>query len=287
MPQRVSEWPAPVPTLTTVERPGEVARRVPRHIAFIMDGNGRWAQGRGRPRLFGHRAGADALRRTVEACARAGIEIVTAYAFSTENWGRSEDEVNGLLRLLAEGLVREIPVLQKNGIQLRHIGTLDRVPERTARRVREVVALTRTNSRLILNVAFNYGGRAEIVDAVKQIVRDGVPAEEIDEALVSRYLYTAGLPDPDLIVRTAGEMRISNFLLWQASYAEYYCTPTYWPDFGEAELQRSLEAFRGRERRFGGVTHGASEGESGAPRLAGPIGATVVDAPRRQPLSVG
>ncbi len=187
MPQRVRQWPATEPTSPPVEDTEKPAGRVPRHIAFIMDGNGRWAASRGQARLFGHRAGADALRRTVEACAKSGIEIVTAYAFSTENWSRSEGEVNGLLRLLAEGLLREIPVLQKHGIQLRHIGSLDRVPERTARRVREAVALTRTNSRLILNVAFNYGGRAEIVEAVKRIVRDRVPSDEIDEALVSRY----------------------------------------------------------------------------------------------------
>ena len=231
----------------------EGAARVPRHIAFIMDGNGRWARRRGRPRLFGHRAGVDALRRTVEACGQAGIEIVTVYAFSTENWDRSSEEVDGLLRLLAEGLTRELPTLQKNGIQLRHVGTLAGVPERTARRVRDAVEQTRANTRLILNVAFNYGGRAEIVEAVKQIVRQGVAAESIDEAMLSRHLYTAGLPDPDLIVRTAGEMRLSNFLLWQAAYAEYYCTPACWPDFDERELQRALDAYAARERRFGRI----------------------------------
>ena len=216
-----------------------------------MDGNGRWAQSRNRPHLFGHRAGADALKRTVEACANAGVEIVTAYAFSTENWDRSQDEVNGLLRILAEGLTRELPTLQKNGIQLRHLGTLEGVPERTAGRIRDAVEKTRQNTRLILNVAFNYGGRAEIAHAVREIVRRGIPPEQIDEATISRYLYTAGLPDPDLIVRTAGEMRLSNFLLWQASYAEYYSTPTFWPDFDEGELQRAIEAFASRERRYG------------------------------------
>ncbi|HET7768339.1 MAG TPA: polyprenyl diphosphate synthase [Chloroflexota bacterium] len=220
-------------------------------MAFIMDGNGRWAKQRNRPHLFGHRAGADALKRTVEACANAGVEIVTAYAFSTENWDRSQDEVNGLLRLLAEGLSRELPTLQRNRIQLRHLGTLEGVPERTAARIRDAVEQTKHNDRLILNVAFNYGGRAEIAHAVREIVRRGIPPEQIDESTISRFLYTAGLPDPDLIVRTAGEMRLSNFLLWQASYAEYYSTPTFWPDFDEAELQRALDAFANRERRYG------------------------------------
>ena len=224
---------------------------VPRHVAFIMDGNGRWAKQKNRPHLFGHRAGADALKRTVQACANAGVEIVTAYAFSTENWDRSQDEVNGLLRLLAEGLTRELPTLQKNQIQLRHLGTLDGVPEGTAARIRDAVEQTKHNERLILNVAFNYGGRAEIAHAVREIVRRGIPPEEIDETTISRFLYTAGLPDPDLVVRTAGEMRLSNFLLWQASYAEYYATPTFWPDFDEAELQRALDAFASRERRYG------------------------------------
>jgi undecaprenyl diphosphate synthase len=233
--------------------PATDQRPVPRHIAFIMDGNGRWATSRGRPRLFGHRAGTNNLRRVLEACANAGIEVVTIYAFSTENWGRPQREVGGLFRILAEAITREAPRLHQNGVQIRHLGSLDGVPNDLARRIGEALQLTRHNQRLILNVAFNYGSRAEIVNAVRRIVAQGVPPEAIDESLISGSLYTAGLPDPDLIVRTAGEMRLSNFLLWQAAYAEYYSTPVYWPDFDETELQRALDAYAGRQRRFGGV----------------------------------
>lgn len=231
----------------------EPPARVPHHIAFIMDGNGRWARRRGRPRLFGHRAGTQNLRRVLEACTEAGVKVVTIYAFSTENWNRSPEEVTGLFTILAEAIAREAPKLHKAGVQIRHIGTLERVPERLASRIRQALDLTQNNDRLVLNVAFNYGGRAEIVAALRRIVRDGVPEHEVTEELVSRYLYTAGLPDPDLVVRTAGEMRLSNFLLWQAAYAEYYCTPAFWPDFDEAELQQALDAYAARERRYGAI----------------------------------
>ena len=239
-------------------------RRVPQHIAFIMDGNGRWARRRGRPRLFGHRAGTTNIRRVLEACARAGIGYVTIYAFSTENWQRSADEVGGLFRILERAIAREAPELHANGVQIRHLGTLDGVPERLAQRIREAIDLTRHNRRLVLNVAFNYGGRAEVVAAVRRIVAQGLPPAAVDEALIERYLFTAGMPDPDLVVRTAGEMRLSNFLIWQAAYAEYYCTPVCWPDFDEAELQRALDAYAARERRFGGVP------ELLAPAIAAP-----------------
>jgi undecaprenyl diphosphate synthase len=245
---------------------------VPYHVAFIMDGNGRWAKSRGRPRLVGHRAGAAALHRTVEACARAGIKIVTVYAFSTENWDRPRDEVTGLMRLLAEQIAHQAPALHENGVQIRHIGTERGVAPALVKRIRGAVELTRNNTRLILNVAFNYGGRAEIVDAVRRIVAEGVPLEQIDEDAISRRLYTAGLPDPDLVVRTGGEMRISNFLVWQASYAEYYSTSTFWPDFGEVELRRALDDFARRQRRFGKVP-GAAE-QSAAP--VAPVLATTV-----------
>ena len=227
------------------------AKRVPNHVAIIMDGNGRWAARRGQPRLFGHRAGTNNLRRVLEAAVKAGVKIVTIYAFSTENWDRSREEVSGLLRILGEALAREAPKLHKNGVQIRHLGTLEGVPDSLANRIRDALEPTKHNDRLILQVAFNYGGRAEIVDAVRRIVRDGVPADEIDEELISGYLYTAGLPDPDLIVRTAGEMRLSNFLLWQAAYAEYYSTPVFWPDFDAFELQRALDEYAARDRRFG------------------------------------
>jgi len=228
-------------------------RRVPRHIAFIMDGNGRWAQSRGRPRLFGHRAGTMNLRRVLEACARAGVAVVTIYAFSTENWNRSPEEVSGLFNILGEAIAREAPKLHENGVQIRHLGSLEGVPAGLAQRIREALELTRHNQRLILNVAFNYGGRAELVEAVRAIVREGIPPEAIDEQVIAQHLSTAGLPDPDLIVRTAGEMRLSNFLLWQAAYAEYYSTPVYWPDFDEHELERALDAYAARERRFGAI----------------------------------
>ncbi|MGI8423605.1 MAG: polyprenyl diphosphate synthase [Chloroflexota bacterium] len=225
--------------------------RVPHHVAIIMDGNGRWAARRGQPRLFGHRAGTNNIRNVLEGAVKAGVKIVTIYAFSTENWDRSREEVSGLLNILGEALAREAPKLHKNGVQIRHLGSLEGVPDGLANRIRDALDLTQLNDRLILQVAFNYGGRAEIVDAVRRIMRDGVQPDEVDEEIISRYLYTAGLPDPDLIVRTAGEMRLSNFLLWQASYAEYYSTPTFWPDFDEAELQHALDAFASRERRYG------------------------------------
>ena len=242
---------------------GPALERVPRHVAFIMDGNGRWARRRGQPRLFGHRAGTNNLRRVIEACARRGIGVVTIYAFSTENWNRSPDEVSGLFRILAEAIAREAPKLHENGVQIRHLGSLANVPGALAKRIQYALDLTRDNTRLILNVAFNYGGRAEIVEAVRELVSEGARPEEITEEAISRRLYTAGLPDPDLIVRTAGEMRLSNFLLWQAAYAEYYSTPVYWPDFDEHELQRALEAFAGRERRFGAVPEPHKPGRNG------------------------
>ncbi len=264
-PAHAAAGAAPARAVTTPER-------IPLHVAIIMDGNGRWAARRGQPRLFGHRAGTTNLRRVLEAAVTAGVKIVTIYAFSTENWDRSREEISGLMRILGEALAREAPRLHKNGVQIRHLGTLEGVPDGLAGRIRQALELTRDNQRLILQVAFNYGGRAEIVDAVRRIIRDGLPAEQVDEALISRYLYTAGLADPDLVIRTAGEMRLSNFLLWQASYAEYYSTPTLWPDFDDVELQRALDAYASRERRFGGRPgqdgQNGKSGQSPAPRAA-------------------
>jgi len=225
--------------------------RVPRHIGIIMDGNGRWAKARGLPRLAGHKAGTQNIRRVLEACVEHGIEVLTIYAFSTENWGRPEAEVRGLMRLLEETIAEQLPELHAKGVQFRHSGSLDRISERLQKQIQEAVELTKDNQRIILNVAFNYGGRAEILNAVRHIIADGISPEEVDEELFSRYLYTAGLPDPDLIIRTAGEMRLSNFLIWQSAYAEYYSTPTYWPDFDQEELRKALEAYAARERRFG------------------------------------
>ena len=228
--------------------------RVPYHVAIIMDGNGRWARARGQPRLAGHRAGVENLRRTLDACAKLGIKILTVYAFSTENWGRPPAEVRGLMYILETVIDRELKRLHANGVQLRHVGVLEGLSESLQRKVRQAVALTRNNDRVTLNVAFNYGGRQEIVHAVQRIMRAGFAPEDVDTTLVNYYLYTAGLPDPDLIIRTAGEMRLSNFLLWQASYAEYYSTPVFWPDFDRDELLKALHQYAQRERRFGLVS---------------------------------
>ena len=190
----------------------------------------------------------------LRAAVRFGVPILTVYAFSTENWGRPESEVQTLLALVGRVLNRELPDLHKEGVQLRHVGRLERIPPRLQRRVLDAIELTKENRRLILNVAFDYGGRDELVGAIRRIIADGVPAEQVDEALVSRYLYTAGLPDPDLIVRTSGEMRSSNFLIWQGAYAEFYATPTLWPDFDESELYEALKQYSQRERRFGRVS---------------------------------
>jgi undecaprenyl diphosphate synthase len=224
---------------------------VPVHVGIIMDGNGRWARQRGMPRSAGHRAGVENIRCVLDACVRFGVRILTLYAFSTENWERPRAEVRVLLNLLSEALRKEVAELHKNGVQLRHIGGLDRIPAGSRQGVRDAIELTKDNDRLILNLAFNYGGRAEIVEAVKRIIQEGTPAEEVTEDLLSQHMYTAGLADPDMIVRTGGEFRLSNFLLWQASYAEYYSTPAYWPDFDEAELYKALVAFNQRQRRYG------------------------------------
>ena len=225
--------------------------RVPYHLAIIMDGNGRWARSRGLPRLAGHRAGTENIRRILEACVEYGIKILTLYAFSTENWGRPSAEVRGIMRILEQTIDRELSELHQNGVQLRHIGRLEGIAAGLRQKVCEAIELTKDNDRIIVNVAFNYGGRTEILDAVRRIVEAGVDPERLDEALFGQYLYTAGLTDPDLIIRTAGELRVSNFLIWQGAYAEYYATPTYWPDFDEEELDSALLEYNRRERRFG------------------------------------
>jgi undecaprenyl diphosphate synthase len=225
----------------------------PRHVAIIMDGNGRWARARGLPRLMGHRQGVENIRRILNAAVEFGIRYLTIYAFSTENWNRPLDEVRGLMTILEQTIQRETPELHKNGVRIRHIGRTQGLSSDLQRLIREAVELTARNDRLVLNVAFNYGGRAEILDAVKHIVEDRVPPDQITEELFTRYLYTADIPDPDLVIRTAGEMRLSNYLIWQAAYAEYYSTPTYWPDFDKNELARAIQAYGARERRFGQV----------------------------------
>ena len=228
--------------------------KLPTHVAIIMDGNGRWALSRGLPRLAGHRAGVENLRRIITACVEFGIPYLTIYAFSTENWGRPPEEVKGLLFILDEVLDRELAELHKQGVRLWHIGRLEGIAPSTQKKVRDAIEMTKNNTRLTLNVAFNYGGRAEIVHALQQMLADGVTAGQITEDLIGRYLYTAGQPDPDLIIRTAGELRVSNFLLWQGAYAEYYAADVYWPDFDKEEFRRALEHFASRERRFGLVS---------------------------------
>jgi undecaprenyl diphosphate synthase len=229
----------------------DLPEQVPYHLAIIMDGNGRWAKARGLPRLAGHRAGVENLRRVLRLCSEFGIKILTIYAFSTENWGRPEAEVRGLMNILESVIDRELKQLHANGVQLRHIGELDGLSEVLQSKVCKAVDLTRNNDQLILNIAFNYGGRQELVQAIRRIVEDGVPPDQIDERLIDYYLYTAGQPDPDLVVRTGGEMRLSNFLLWQASYAEIYSTPAFWPDFDREELWKAIMFYARRERRFG------------------------------------
>jgi undecaprenyl diphosphate synthase len=230
------------------------AERLPRHVAIIMDGNGRWALARGLPRLAGHRAGTENLRRIIRASVDFGVKYLTIYAFSTENWGRPPEEVQGLMSILEDVIDRELDELHKEGVQLRHIGRLERLSPTIQQKVIYAVNLTRNNDRLVLNIAWNYGGRDEIVCAIQKIIRDGIPAEEVTDELVSRYLFTAGVPDPDLIIRTSGELRVSNFLIWQAAYSEWYITPTFWPDFNREEYRRALEEYARRDRRYGKVS---------------------------------
>lgn len=224
---------------------------VPNHVAIIMDGNGRWAKKRGLPRQAGHRAGAENLRRIINASVEFGINILTIYAFSTENWGRPESEVRALMKIFARVLDQEINDLDDQGVCLHHLGDLSAINPTLQEKVRRAIDITKDNKTLILNVAFNYGGRAEILHAVQKMLADDVSPQDLNEELFSSYLFTRGLPDPDLVIRTSGELRISNFLIWQAAYSEYYPTPAYWPDFGREELYQAIVAFNQRERRFG------------------------------------
>jgi undecaprenyl diphosphate synthase len=232
-------------------------QRMPRHIAIIMDGNGRWAEQRGLRRLEGHRRGSLPVRSTVTECARLGVECLTLYSFSTENWKRPPEEVSGLMALYAHYLVEERPTIMNNNIRVRHLGTEKDLPDHVLRELRETVRISQVNTGMTLCLALNYSGRAELVAAVKQVADDAtrgaISIAAIDESMVSSYLYTAGLPDPDLLIRTAGEMRISNFLLWQISYAELYVTDVFWPDFDHATLHQAILSYAQRNRRFGGL----------------------------------
>jgi undecaprenyl diphosphate synthase len=230
--------------------------KIPQHVAIIMDGNGRWALQRGLPRLAGHKAGTENLRRVIRASVELGVKYLTIYAFSTENWGRPPEEVKGLMYILEDVIDRELNELHKEGVQLRHIGRLERLAPSLQEKVLDAIDVTKNNDRLILNIAFNYGGRDEIVQAIQRMMKDGVPPEKVTDELVSQYLYTAGVPDPDLIIRTSGELRVSNFLIWQAAYSEWYITPTFWPDFDKDEYRRALESFAHRDRRYGKIASG-------------------------------
>jgi undecaprenyl diphosphate synthase len=226
---------------------------IPAHVGIIMDGNGRWARARGMPRVAGHRAGTKNIRRVLIEAVEIGIKALTVYAFSTENWARPKDEVSHLMRLISQGIQDELDELDARGVRILHSGRLAGVEAGLQEQILDAVHRTRNNAIITLNVAFNYGGRAEIVDAVKQLIRTGVAAEDVTEALISKNLYTPDLSDPDLIVRTGGELRLSNFLIWQAAYAEIYSTPTYWPDFDEAELRKAVAVYQQRDRRFGKI----------------------------------
>ena len=225
----------------------------PRHIAIIMDGNGRWARQRGLPRLAGHRAGTENIRRIVSECVEQRVRYLTLYAFSTENWSRPAYEVEGLMRILGEFVDRETRKLHEQGVQIRHLGRLDRLAEGLQRKIRAAIDLTSANTRLTLAVALNYGGRADIVDAVRAIVAQGIAPDAIDERCIAEHLATRDMPDPDLIIRTSGEWRLSNFLIWQAAYSEYWTTHDYWPDFGVEHLRQAIREYAQRERRFGAL----------------------------------
>ena len=245
--------------------------RLPRHLAVIMDGNGRWAQKRHLPRIAGHRSGTQSARTTIETCARLKIEALTLYAFSVENWRRPQTEIDFLMALLREYLRKEMPLLQKNNIRMRFLGRIDELPAGVQKDVRDAMEKTAGNQGMVLCVALNYGGRAEIVDAMNAILaeRNGQDAwSKVSEEQLSRHLYTNGLPDPDLLIRTSGEMRVSNFLLWQIAYAEIFVTETLWPDFNRARLLEALLEFQKRERRYGGIREGEPSDEKPA-RAAG------------------
>jgi undecaprenyl diphosphate synthase len=226
---------------------------IPRHIAFIMDGNGRWAEQRGLPRLEGHNAGVKNIRPIIMYLNNLGVSYVTLYTFSTENWNRPDDEVKGLFRMLEDIIDREARELHKNGVRIRHIGQLEGLSAELQNSIKTAINLTKDNTSMTLGVALNYGGRAEILDAVRQLMDDGVLPKDINEKMFGDYLYTAGFPEVDMVIRTGGEIRTSNFLIWQAAYSEYYFTQVLWPDFKEGDLEKALLTYSRRQRRFGGL----------------------------------
>jgi len=228
--------------------------RLPVHVAIIMDGNGRWAAKRGLPRFAGHQAGTENLRRIIRACVELKVQYLTLYAFSTENWGRPKEEIDGLMHILADVIDRDLDELNQEGVQLRHLGHLEALPASLREKVLAAVKLTENNQRMVLCLAFNYGGRDEIVCALRKIIAEGIPMDEVTPEVVSQHLFTAGIPDPDLIIRTSGEMRMSNFLIWQGAYSEWFVTPTLWPDFSPEELHQALIEYSRRDRRYGRIT---------------------------------
>ena len=225
----------------------------PQHVAIIMDGNGRWAKKRGLPRLVGHNAGGDNIRPVVKIFANYGVKYLTLYMFSTENWNRPKIEVSGLLSLLARKIDQETRVFHQDNIRLVHLGRLDRLSRKLREKVKAAVELTKNNTGLTLCLAFDYGGRDEIVQAARRIADAGIPGNNIDESVFAQYLYNPNIPDPDLVIRTAGESRLSNFLIWQTAYSEFYFTPVLWPDFGLKDIEEALSEYKSRQRRFGRI----------------------------------
>jgi undecaprenyl diphosphate synthase len=228
-------------------------KHLPQHVAIIMDGNGRWAKQHGLPRLAGHRKGVNTAQKVVEIFNEYKIPYLTLYAFSTENWNRPKREIDGIFKILEERLDEGIKFAQKNSIRIRHLGKPDGLPIKLQERVKQALELTKNNNRMSVILAFNYGGRDEIVEAARSIIHGCIPPQDINENLFSQYLYTPDIPDPDLIIRTGGEMRLSNFLIWQSAYAEIYFTPVLWPDFSRKEIDKSLIAYSQRQRRFGSI----------------------------------
>ncbi|HEX7555395.1 MAG TPA: isoprenyl transferase [Leptolinea sp.] len=232
----------------------EEFKKLPTHIAIIMDGNGRWATARGLPRAEGHRVGTEAVRRVVRSCIDFGIKYLTIYAFSTENWARPQEEVNGLMMLLETVVVNELDELHREGVRIQHIGRLESLPAGLGAKIKKAVEVTRNNQRLVFTIAWNYGGRDEIICAIQNIIKDGIAPENVTEELVSSYLFTSNSPDPELLIRTSGEQRLSNFLLWQTAYSEWVVTPVFWPDFDKEDLRKAIIEYGNRDRRFGKVS---------------------------------
>jgi undecaprenyl diphosphate synthase len=238
----------------SVSQKNKLPEKIPNHIAIIMDGNGRWARARGLPRLAGHRAGTENIRRIIEACVDFGVKYLTIYAFSTENWERPEQEVSGLMRIFEDVFDRELADLHRHGAKLCHLGRLDGVNPSLCKKVLDAIELTKDNDKLVLNVAFNYGGRDEIVCAIKSMLEANINPDDVTPDVVSSFMFTADVPDPDLVIRTSGEQRISNFLLWQSAYAEWCFPEIYWPDFNREALLDAIWEYSNRERRFGRIS---------------------------------